>query len=362
MNIARILRNTLSTTLLSGALLFAPLAANAQIGISVGIAPPPIPVYTQPPCPGDGYIWTPGYWAWTDDGYDWVDGAWVAAPYTGALWTPGYWGGYGGGYMWNPGYWGMSIGYYGGINYGFGYFGTGFYGGYWGGGRFFYNRGYTNITNITNIHNVYNRPYNGIGIHPGGPSYNSHPLGNNMAANRGSQLNNVNYARNGGATNFGNRGVAQGGIQGNSAIRTGNQAGGNLGTGVHGGAGNTAMGGGNRAYSQVPTTYGNRATGVGSTPANGGVHSFNQGNTAARSYSQPSYSGGAARSYSQPSYSGGGNRGGVYAASAPHASYGGGGGGGYHGGGGGGFGGGGGGFHGGGGGGGGFHGGGGGHR
>ena len=49
-------------------------------------------------------------------------------PTTGALWTPGDWGyGYGG-YFWNAGYWGPYVGYYGGINYGFGYFGIGFYG------------------------------------------------------------------------------------------------------------------------------------------------------------------------------------------------------------------------------------------
>src|SRR5258708_26578718 len=90
-----------------------------QNGAPSGIqqAPPPIPDYEQPPAPGDGYIWTPGYWAWTGEGYEWVPGAWVIAPYTGALWTPGYWD-YGfGGYDWNPGYWGSYVGYYGGINY-----------------------------------------------------------------------------------------------------------------------------------------------------------------------------------------------------------------------------------------------------
>ena len=79
-----------------------------QAGAPQGIeqAPPAIPDYTQPAAPGDGYIWTPGYWAWSGDGYEWVQGAWVLAPYTGALWTPGYWGyGYGG-YFWNTGYWG----------------------------------------------------------------------------------------------------------------------------------------------------------------------------------------------------------------------------------------------------------------
>ena len=47
--------------------LFASSAALAQVAISVTIAPPELPVYEQPVCPGDGYIWTPGYWAWDGD-------------------------------------------------------------------------------------------------------------------------------------------------------------------------------------------------------------------------------------------------------------------------------------------------------
>ena len=50
--------------------------------------PPPLPDYDQPQAPGDDYIWTPGYWAWSPQGYYWVPGAWVEAPYEGALWTP----------------------------------------------------------------------------------------------------------------------------------------------------------------------------------------------------------------------------------------------------------------------------------
>ena len=116
--------------------------------------PPPLPDYEQPPPPGDGYIWTPGYWAWGPRGYYWVPGAWVEAPYMGALWTPGYWGFYGGQYLFYPGYWGPHIGFYGGINYGFGYVGYGYEGGYWNSGRFFYNRAYNHI-NERVVHNVY---------------------------------------------------------------------------------------------------------------------------------------------------------------------------------------------------------------
>jgi hypothetical protein len=114
--------------------------------------PPDLPVYTQPVAPGYGYIWTPGYWAYTPYGYQWVPGAWVQPPYQNALWTPGYWGYSSDVYFWNPGYWGSSIGYYGGINYGFGYFGDGFYGGGWNNGIFFYNTAYWNCGRYDRYH------------------------------------------------------------------------------------------------------------------------------------------------------------------------------------------------------------------
>jgi hypothetical protein len=135
-------------------------ASSAQIGIGIGISvrigPPALPVYVQPMCPGPGYHWIPGYWAWNDvGGYYWVPGTWVVAP-VGMLWTPGYWGFAGGFYGWHAGYWGPHVGFYGGINYGFGYGGVGFAGGEWRGGTFFYNRAVMNV-NVTNVTNVYNR-------------------------------------------------------------------------------------------------------------------------------------------------------------------------------------------------------------
>jgi hypothetical protein len=171
MTIIHKLRNIFAGVALAAAL----TTAHAQLGVSVAIAPPAIPEYDQPPIPGDGYIWTPGYWAYGDSGYYWVDGAWVYPPYVGGLWTPGWWGGGYGGYFWHAGYWGRNIGYYGGINYGFGYFGTGFYGGYWNGGRFFYNRAYGNFGG--NFRGAfYNRPYGGFHGRPGGgASFNAHP-------------------------------------------------------------------------------------------------------------------------------------------------------------------------------------------
>jgi hypothetical protein len=50
--------------------------------------PPPLPEYSQPDCPGDGYLWTPGYWSYAPQGYYWVPGAWARPPQTGFLWTP----------------------------------------------------------------------------------------------------------------------------------------------------------------------------------------------------------------------------------------------------------------------------------
>jgi WXXGXW repeat (2 copies) len=50
-------------------------AANGQLvlGVSVNEAPPPLPVYDQPPIPAPGYLWVPGYWAWSEgDGTRWV--------------------------------------------------------------------------------------------------------------------------------------------------------------------------------------------------------------------------------------------------------------------------------------------------
>src|ERR1035438_404984 len=52
-------------------------------------APPELPDYDQPEVPGDGYIWTPGYWSFASGGYYWVPGAWVQPPESGFLWTPG---------------------------------------------------------------------------------------------------------------------------------------------------------------------------------------------------------------------------------------------------------------------------------
>jgi hypothetical protein len=154
------MKNNFRTMLLLAIILIAGPKIYAQVSINVSIqanvAPPEIPVYEQPACPDDGYLWQPGYWAWDPDAADyyWVPGVWVAAPQPGYLWTPCYWGYEGSAYIYHPGYWGQHVGFYGGINYGGGFFGIGFAGGEWQGNQFRYNTAVVNV-NTTVIHNTY---------------------------------------------------------------------------------------------------------------------------------------------------------------------------------------------------------------
>ena len=169
------------TTLALGLALMVPLAAWSQVSLSVSIAPPPLPLYAQPPIPDDGYIWTPGYWAWdpANGDYNWVPGTWVMPPSTGMLWTPGYWGFLNGGYFWHGGYWGSQVGYYGGLNYGYGYTGNGYWGGRWDRGHFRYNSTVNNLPS-GRVHNVYwaqvaQRPVRTESFNGGSSHYRTQP-------------------------------------------------------------------------------------------------------------------------------------------------------------------------------------------
>ena len=151
---------------LTAALLLAvlPLAANAALFVSVSFGPPLLPVYVPPPIPAQGYIWVPGYWAW--DGYDyyWVPGTWVLPPAVGLLWTPGYWGWDDGVYVWRGGYWGPHVGFYGGIDYGCGYDGVGYHGGYWRGSTFVVNNTAINEAPVQRV--AYNGGAGGVVARP----------------------------------------------------------------------------------------------------------------------------------------------------------------------------------------------------
>ena len=152
-------RPTLKRLLLAATMLAAPLtaaasmAAAAEIGISVQLEPPALPVYEQPPIPAPGYLWTPGYWAYDGTvGYYWVPGTWVQPPEVNLLWTPPYWAWADGVYVFHEGYWGPHVGFYGGIDYGFGYGGVGYEGGRWDGGVFTYNRTVNNFGGVEIAH------------------------------------------------------------------------------------------------------------------------------------------------------------------------------------------------------------------
>src|SRR5215831_11746190 len=149
------MRRASSVILFSLALagLAVPVASDAQVICTGNASPPPeLPVYEQPPIPAPGYVWAPGYWGIGPVGYYWVPGTWVLPPTVGLLWTPGYWGWRDGIYVWNAGYWGPHVGFYSGVNYGFGYGGVGYEGGRWDNGVFVYNRTVNNFGNVTITH------------------------------------------------------------------------------------------------------------------------------------------------------------------------------------------------------------------
>ena len=157
----RIVRSSVLALMLSAAsatMLAGAAQAQVSVDIRVNLAPPPLPYYEQPVIPAEGYIWVPGFWAWeeTQGDYYWVPGTWVEPPQPELLWTPAYWGWVDERYLFHPGYWGREVGFYGGIDYGFGYTGEGYLGGRWDNGHFFYNRSVNNVENV-HITNVYNQ-------------------------------------------------------------------------------------------------------------------------------------------------------------------------------------------------------------
>src|SRR5271169_5059095 len=151
----RVHRSLQSLVFLS-ALMAMPASSFAQFEVSVTVVPPELVEYEQPLCPQSNFLWTPGYWAYGEEGYFWVPGTWVEPPTIGMLWTPGYWGWSGNAYAWNEGYWSPSVGFYGGVDYGYGYGGSGYEGGYWTNNEFSYNRSVNNV-DTTRFHNTYEK-------------------------------------------------------------------------------------------------------------------------------------------------------------------------------------------------------------
>ena len=124
----------------------------------VNVAPPSLPSYEQPAIPAEGYLWVPGFWAWRQSvpDYFWVPGTWVQPPQPGLLWTPPYWSQVDGSYAFHGGYWAAEVGFYGGIDYGYGYAGDGYQGGRWENGALFYNSAVNNLGSL-GIANIYDQ-------------------------------------------------------------------------------------------------------------------------------------------------------------------------------------------------------------
>ena len=78
-------------------LAFVPTAhASPRISIHVGIGAPAPPIVAPAAVvpfgpPYAGYVWQPGYYAWTRFGYQWVPGAWVSPGYARRGWAVGRW-------------------------------------------------------------------------------------------------------------------------------------------------------------------------------------------------------------------------------------------------------------------------------
>ncbi len=271
--------------------------APVDTGVSVATIPPDMPDYDQPECPEDGYLWQPGYWAYSQEtnGYYWVPGAWVAPPSPELLWTPPYWAFVNGLYLFHAGYWGPTVGFYGGIDYGYGYGGVGFVGGEWHEGHFRYNTAVLRV-NVGVVHNTYvdrsvyrergmnHASFNGRG------GFVARPNAHEMAAMREhhvmathEQIRNQRMARadkgqfaspgrGGRPANLASPRVAPGRGQGNFNHGPGNQ--GNTGGGAR--AGNQGPnGGGARPGNQGPNGGGARAGNQG--PNGGGARPGNQG-------------------------------------------------------------------------------------
>ena len=126
---------------------------SVSVGATIGAPPPPLPVYAQPPLRRRTTSGTPA----TGAGERSVllgSGNLVAGASARPVLDAGVLASLARRLRLEPSYWGSSVGFYGGVNYGFGYYGTGFVAGVWAGNNFRYNTAVANV-NRTVIHNTY---------------------------------------------------------------------------------------------------------------------------------------------------------------------------------------------------------------
>ena len=81
--------------------------AFAQVSFNIVIAPP-APMYEVVPVMQPGYIWAPGYWAWTNERHVWVRGRTIVQR-DGYNWVPDRWVQQERVYVRQPGRWERSL-------------------------------------------------------------------------------------------------------------------------------------------------------------------------------------------------------------------------------------------------------------
>ncbi len=84
---ANAVRSLLLSMLLAAGTAAAP--AFAQINFNISIAPP-APQFEAVPAIVPGYVWAPGYWAWSGDRHIWVRGRTIVQR-VGYRWEPDRW-------------------------------------------------------------------------------------------------------------------------------------------------------------------------------------------------------------------------------------------------------------------------------
>jgi WXXGXW repeat (2 copies) len=77
----------------------------SQIHVYIGRTPPPLRYEARPAMPGQGYIWTEGYWGVQNGRYVWVRGNWQRPPYDGAYYSHPHYDHYQQGWQFHEGHW-----------------------------------------------------------------------------------------------------------------------------------------------------------------------------------------------------------------------------------------------------------------
>jgi hypothetical protein len=89
MRSAIVMRAALALLVAGGSMVAAHAEARTIVGVSIGIAPPPLRV--ERVGVRVGQVWAPGYWRWNGRRHVWVAGYWVPSRagyrYVGANWV-----------------------------------------------------------------------------------------------------------------------------------------------------------------------------------------------------------------------------------------------------------------------------------